>query len=213
MATLNSQFNDAVKAGNIPEMESLVAAGADVNNREATHAPLVWAASSNKPEAVLWLLEHGAEVDGRDPASKWTPLMSAAHGGYLEVAQILMDHGANPNLADKNNKSPIAYARQQGKQAVLTLLTNSPDEVSVFFNVADRVVQEVYSFKRLERFTFVRKSDGGDVEAMQRDSFSALGDTPDLRKAFNEHKKRGGKLEEADVFPNAMQKTKLTMVR
>lgn len=54
-----------------------------------------------------------------------------------------------------------------------------------------------------------RKSTGGDVEAMQRDSFSSLDDLSGLRRAFAEHKKRGGKMDEAEVFSGSLQKMKL----
>jgi hypothetical protein len=44
-----------------------------------------------------WLLDHGAKVDapGEDPP---TPLASAATAGSLEVARLLLERGADPNV-------------------------------------------------------------------------------------------------------------------
>ena len=72
-------------------------------------------------------------------------------------------------------------------------------------------MQEVYSFKRRERFTFIRKSENGDVEAVQRESFFALDDKSGLRRAFDEHVKRGGKMSEEDVFGDVMMKPRKTL--
>jgi len=74
--------------------------------------------------------------------------------------------------------------------------------------VYDRVVQEIYNFRRKERFTFIRKEELGDVEAVQRESFADIADKSALRKAFDEHRKRGGKLDESDVFTDMLPKAK-----
>ena len=76
------------------------------------------------------------------------------------------------------------------------------------FSVADRVMQEVYSFTLKERITLLRKAKEGDVEAMQREPFTALADKGGLTKAFEEHKKRGGKLTDEEVFHGVLPKTK-----
>lgn len=208
MSSLNEQLKQACKTGNFSEMERLVAQGADVNNLDDGYTPMVWAAVDGKTESVRWLLDHGAEADLRS-AKAWTPLMSAVSGGHAAIVQLLLDHGAAPALANGDGKNAIHLAREKGNAGIVNLLTRTPDEVVFSDTVYDRVVQEVYSFKRRERFTFVRKSENGDVEAVQRESFTDLADKSGLRKAFEEHQKRGGKLSEEDVFQDMIPKRKL----
>jgi len=203
----DNQLADAAKLGDVQRMTQLVAAGARINS-DVEHSALVWAANEGHLEAARWLLDNGSDVDPRAP-DKWTPLMSAASKGNLSIVQLLIDRGANPQRKYTDGKTAIDKARDNNRADIVAVLKNTPDEVSYFDTVSDRIVQEVYSFKRRERFTFIRKSENGDVEVVQRESFFALDDLSGLRKAFAEHKKRGGKLDEADVFSGALQKPKL----
>lgn len=203
----DSQLAEVAKLGDVSRMMQLVAAGARINS-DVEHSALVWAANEGHLEAARWLLDNGSAVESPS-IEKWTPLMSAASKGYLSIAQLLIDRGANPSRKYTDGKTAIDKARDNKHFDIVNALQNTPDEVSYYDTVSDRVVQEVYSFKRRERFTFIRKSESGDVEAVQRESFSSLDDLSGLRKAFAEHKKRGGKLDEADVFSGALQKPKL----
>lgn len=205
----DSQLADAAKLGDVQRMMQLVAAGARINS-DVDHSALVWAANEGHLEAARWLLDNGSDVDPRAP-DKWTPLMSAASKGHLSIAQLLLEHGANPLRKYTDGKNAIEKARDNNRHDIVRALQNTPDEVSYYDTVSDRVVQEVYSFKRRERFTFIRKSESGDVEAMQRESFFALDDKSGLRRAFDEHVKRGGKLSEEDVFGDVMNKPRKTL--
>lgn len=200
----DSQLADAAKLGDVTRMTQLVAAGAQINS-DINHSALVWAANEGHLTAARWLLDNGAQVDP-GPPDKWTPLMSAAHKGHLSIVQLLIDRGANPQRKYTDGKTAIDKARDNNRADIVAILMNTPDEVSYYDTVSDRVVQEVYSFKRRERFTFIRKSESGDVEAVQRESFFALDDKSGLRRAFDEHVKRGGKLSEEDVFGDVMAK-------
>lgn len=206
---LQEDMNKAAQDGSVARLEQLVARGADVNGFSNGYTPIVWAASGNHPAAVRWLLEHGAQPDRRDTNNGWTALMSAASGGYTEAARLLLDAGADGNLQDKDGRSPVRLARDKGHKLMLAMLTETPDEVVFTDKVYDRVVQEVYSFKRKERFTFIRKEEFGDIEAVQRDSFADLRDLPQLRAAFEIHRKRGGKTTEEEIFDNSLPKAKL----
>ncbi len=205
----DNQLADAAKLGDVQRMAQLVAAGARINS-DVEHSALVWAANEGHLEAARWLLDNGSDVDPRGP-DKWTPLMSAASKGNLSIVQLLIDRGANPQRKYTDGKTAIEKARDNNRADIVAVLKNTPDEVSYFDTVSDRVVQEVYSFKRRERFTFIRKSESGDVEAVQRESFLVLGDKSGLRRAFDEHVKRGGKLSEEDVFGDVMTKPRKTL--
>jgi ankyrin repeat protein len=52
-------------------------------------------------EAVRILLEHGANVNARETESGDTPLYMAAAMGRDQVAALLLEKGADPNLGSK----------------------------------------------------------------------------------------------------------------
>jgi len=56
-------LNEAAEKGNVKVMALLLAKGADINGMRYAKTPLHCAASSDKPEAVRFLLAHGADVD------------------------------------------------------------------------------------------------------------------------------------------------------
>ena len=70
--------------------------GADPNSC----ATLNWASRMNNLEVAKYMLEHGANADDmKKPfadSCEWTPLMSAANDGYVEMAKLLIDYEADP---------------------------------------------------------------------------------------------------------------------
>ncbi|KAF8207075.1 hypothetical protein K438DRAFT_1755792 [Mycena galopus ATCC 62051] len=74
--------------------------------------PLGMAAWLNLSDAVRVLLEESAEyvsVDGTD-AHNATPLMYAARDGNLDVVQVLLRHGARPDIGDGNHRTSVQFA-------------------------------------------------------------------------------------------------------
>lgn len=126
---------------------------------------------------------------------------------------MLLERGADTSIVNKDgwNAAQAALNREHPAIAQIIQFTMDagPDEISFTHPLQDRVMQEIFNFPRKERVTLVRKSAAGDVEAMQRDSFAALDDLSGLRRAFAEHKKRGGNMDEAEVFSGSLQKPKL----
>jgi ankyrin repeat protein len=92
---------------------------------EASHGVLHLMAKRNDVAAVRWLLEHGADPNGRSP--HWdavvTPLHLAAWHGHLEVVRLLLDAGADPTIHDsKHDSDAIGWAEFFGQGAIVRLL-------------------------------------------------------------------------------------------
>ena len=51
-------------------------------------------------EQVMWLLEHGADIDGRNDRG-WTPLHAASSNGHHLTVQTLVEKGADFNARDQ----------------------------------------------------------------------------------------------------------------
>jgi ankyrin repeat protein len=101
------------RTGSTEVASALIAAGADVNAREAwrDQPPLMWAAEAAFPELVSLLIEHGAAVRARAAANDWgsqitsepraqyrptgglTPLLYAARAGCAECVKSILAAG------------------------------------------------------------------------------------------------------------------------
>ncbi|KAJ3720673.1 ankyrin repeat-containing domain protein, partial [Lentinula raphanica] len=74
--------------------------------------PLGMATWLNMSEAVRVLLKSSLDsvaVDGTDKYGA-TPLMYAARDGSLDIADLLLQHGARPDIRAMNHRSAIQYA-------------------------------------------------------------------------------------------------------
>jgi hypothetical protein len=84
----------AASNGDLPAMQRLVDAGADVNGVGKDHnTPLIRSVFKNRLEAAQWLLDHGAQVDKpRFPGWNYTPLCLV---NSVPMAELLKRNGAN----------------------------------------------------------------------------------------------------------------------
>ena len=98
---------NAAKNGDLAAIERHVQGGADINGIDPAfgQTPLVWAALVGQLEAVDWLLQNGAAVNGRT-RDGGTPLHAAAFLGRVEVAKLLLQHGADPEAKNNNGDTP-----------------------------------------------------------------------------------------------------------
>jgi len=104
----------AIEAGDLEEIDRLVAEGADVNTRGKDNmTPLLWAFPGEKTEAFKRILEHGADSSvvvtdhfntqrTRHPDDLIRPgdsvLVLAARTSRPYHFKYVMQHGGNPNL-------------------------------------------------------------------------------------------------------------------
>ena len=121
--------------------------GADVNVLGRSKATLLKSAcDGGLVDMVRWLLSHGADVNAQD-IKFWSPLHRAANNGDLEITrmllqhnpdinpqtqlghcplhsldimQLLLDHGVDPNARDYGGSTPLQISSWWGKQGYLT---------------------------------------------------------------------------------------------
>lgn len=132
------------RTNNVAAARLLLVKGADVNRSEEwrQQTPLMWAAAQSQPAMVKLLLTYGANPNARAAVNAWerqvtsepraiarpaggfTPLLYAARQGCVECARLLVDGGANKDMADPEGVTPMIMAITNGRfDTALYLLT------------------------------------------------------------------------------------------
>lgn len=85
--------------------------------------PLGLACFFGHTDLVELLLKRGAPVSepSRNPLQV-QPINSAVAGQHLEIARLLLDHGANPNAVQGEGFTPLHGAAQNGQNEMIELL-------------------------------------------------------------------------------------------
>lgn len=163
-------------------------------------------------------IEAGALVNSRHclGGCRHTPLMTAAVNGHFEIVELLVQMGADLSLKDDGGRTVFQKVSDPKMQAFLQSCETSrhPERVIFYSPIGELIREDVYDFQMRERVTMIRKGKYGAVESTTITGFSAIEDQSDesmLRKAFNEHVKRGGKVEEASIFPHLLPKRRLPL--
>jgi peptidoglycan/LPS O-acetylase OafA/YrhL len=96
-------------AGDVAAVRGRFAAGADPEGRDAIfhRRMLTWAACSNQGAVVEAVIEAGADVNARGGLGD-TTLHEAAVFGCDEAVAVLLDHGADPTIANRSGRTPLA---------------------------------------------------------------------------------------------------------
>lgn len=122
-------LGDAAKNGDIAEIESLLAAGTDVDEPGGLGAPLHWASMNGHAEAIRLLAEKGANLEVQS-SMLGTPLHAAARFDRVEAAEALLAAGADPNSRDKHGFTPLMRSIVENRLAVVDALLSGGTDVN-----------------------------------------------------------------------------------
>ena len=101
--------------GNIALMELFLARGAAIDKTNALgETALMHAAWKGRAAAVRWLLERGARIN--NAANQWSALHYAVFAGHEEIAELLLDRGADLNARSPNSSSVLMMAVYEGRE-------------------------------------------------------------------------------------------------
>ena len=120
----------SLKAGDDETARALLAGhpqllhSTDMYGRTALH----WAAMLGRASLTQTLLERGAPVLACSSNGN-TPLHLAALGSteaHLDIGRLLLQAGAQPRAANRQGKTPLSNAEDQGTAAMVSLLRGGP---------------------------------------------------------------------------------------
>ncbi|KAH7724028.1 Ankyrin repeat domain-containing protein 7 [Aphelenchoides avenae] len=117
----------------------IVADAADVNERDSRlRTPLHWVlvthnkTAEQKMSDVIMLLEARAEIDTQDDQGK-TPLILAIESVLEDIACLLLDRGADPNVPDSRYWTPLHHSvKMLSSRLVEKLLANGTGRTPLF---------------------------------------------------------------------------------
>lgn len=109
-STGKSLLQRACKKGDLREVQTLIARGADVNESDfGGFSCLHEAALDGHTDIVKCLIEGGADVNKRaiEAGDSETPLMDAAENKHLDTVKVLLENGADPHLCNVEGYSTL----------------------------------------------------------------------------------------------------------
>ena len=90
--------------------------------------PIFRAMKKSDYKQVEYLLNNGTDVNAYCTAGKdWTPLMVAAFYGNVQLAEILLKHGADPSVSNIQGHNAAWYADQNKHSVVLRMLKDAEE--------------------------------------------------------------------------------------
>jgi ankyrin repeat protein len=115
--------------GHAPVAEYLLEAGAEIDAKDSSgRTALMYASSGSFAETVALLLKNGAEVNVQGTLEGFTPLMTAAAEGLVDIVRLLLAAGADADIKDKDGDTALTFARKNGHDEVVELLENPPSD-------------------------------------------------------------------------------------
>lgn len=116
-------FN-AASAGHTDVVRFLIERGAKLNEQPGEVTPLIMAAWSGHQETVVVLLQAGSNPNAKDE-SGWSALTHAARKGYVDIARLLIEHGADVNVRLSDGNTPLSWAQAKKNQKMIDLLKSA----------------------------------------------------------------------------------------
>lgn len=127
---LADEFCHAAELGRLDVVKGLVDRGIDIEIRDSTGCTALMTASFwGQTEVVAFLLSRKAKVNERDSSDRTALMMISTRGAEAEhirnlhrCAELLLSHGADPNMRYVVGDTPIMAAARNGDLTMILLL-------------------------------------------------------------------------------------------
>jgi len=131
-ATQNlAAISESMRAGDLPQMKSLIASGANVNvsNRQGD-TPLFVATQKGYAGIVGMLLEAGADAKAVNRSRGFTALHLASAMDRADIVQRLLKAQPNVDAAEYDGFTPLYLAAQEENDEIVRLLLKAGADIN-----------------------------------------------------------------------------------
>ncbi|HXX79790.1 MAG TPA: ankyrin repeat domain-containing protein [Ktedonobacteraceae bacterium] len=177
--TLNDQLLQAAQRADKEAVLTLLQQGADINVRDAQgRTPVMIATYQHNTDMVQTLLQAGADVNIRDN-NKANPLLHSAAMGWLDILQIAIDAHADTTLTNRFGGISIIPASERGHvEIVRALLTRTNINVNHINNLGWTALLEAIILSNggqaHQQIVQLLVDHGADVNLADRDGVTPL---------------------------------------
>lgn len=142
----------ASSKGSVRILKLLLNAGSPLNaqSRTGETALMILTKSNSNYSAVQLLLDHGASIDITDYKG-WTPLMTAAFSGTVDLVPALKERGASLEAQTNMGDTVFSLAQMGDHEEIVALLLNRAQVAVQQKRITSSIVAKLAS-----RFTFAR---------------------------------------------------------
>ena len=165
---LNDALIEAVKKKDLAQVESLLVRGADINSGDSTRFRSCTEAippRTRRTPLILSILKFRC-----DSQAEWDTAMM----------DLLLKHGANPNVGDTESKTPLHFASSQGNMPAVKALLSHGADANVKDSTGDTPLIEAAYRDNIEVVKLLL-AHGVNVNAKGQLSLSALARTTGYR--------------------------------
>ncbi len=165
-----SLFAYAAACGYIEVMQTLLDAGADINqpnSDDLAYTPLIEAVREGRDntEPVKWLLDNGADIEGGDSING-KAVVHACVAAHPNILHYLLENGANVNAVNNNGETALHILCRDAKRWGSATITQTIDGVSTQI--------ENPRFKQHSEIFQILLENGADVNLETNYGFSPL---------------------------------------
>ncbi|MBM9538543.1 ankyrin repeat domain-containing protein [Desulfobulbus alkaliphilus] len=121
--------------------ESLIAYGGEADFKTLEWPLLRVAALRGDISQVKALLSLGEPIEpGKEKRWAWSILHAAARTGHSKIVNLLLEHGADPEIKSRDRETPIVFAALAGHGEVVDLLVRKGADVDPLYQMLGRVI-------------------------------------------------------------------------
>lgn len=164
-----SPLDAAVRSGNAQEVERLLTLGADPNAPDDRgNPPLLQAAWAGNTAVIASLINHGADVNGRNAEMGGTALLYAILSGREGTVRLLLSKGARTDFKYRDDDTVLHIAAAKSSTQILEALIDGHADLNVLDQHGNTALDEAVLQDRLPaaRLLLRRGADANRVHTL-----------------------------------------------